>query len=207
MCAVFLRRRGSVKTIKLRGQKTVTGAWCTQHCSPEVLQTLRIRDSMPKPPLIPVARLALLTSGLSHATGLSIIKIHPRFMFESRSPAEGSVSFDKQSNTDRTETNVRTFLKRLARRGKSRFGCELPLSAIHYPLSAIRYPLSVAVHGPTSAVGPRPERAAGVQSHAPAFKQVNAESAPAQYNTTAGAVALLYSWNQICAVPYTESSA
>ncbi|GBP20743.1 hypothetical protein EVAR_14468_1 [Eumeta japonica] len=38
------KSKGSGEIIKLKGQKTVTAAWCTQHCSPEVLQTLRIRD-------------------------------------------------------------------------------------------------------------------------------------------------------------------
>ncbi|GBP17880.1 hypothetical protein EVAR_7873_1 [Eumeta japonica] len=33
---------GSVKAIELKGQKTVTAARDTQHCSPAVLQALRI---------------------------------------------------------------------------------------------------------------------------------------------------------------------
>ncbi|GBP77318.1 hypothetical protein EVAR_38136_1 [Eumeta japonica] len=41
--AVFFRNTSSIKVIKLIGLKTVTAAWYKQHCSPEVLQTLRIR--------------------------------------------------------------------------------------------------------------------------------------------------------------------
>ncbi|GBP24451.1 hypothetical protein EVAR_20775_1 [Eumeta japonica] len=41
--AVFIRSTGLVKAIKIRREKTVAAAWCTQHGLPEVLQTLRIR--------------------------------------------------------------------------------------------------------------------------------------------------------------------
>ncbi|GFU41041.1 histone-lysine N-methyltransferase SETMAR [Trichonephila clavipes] len=36
--AVFFRTTGLVKTIKLEGQKTVTGNWCTNECLPEILE-------------------------------------------------------------------------------------------------------------------------------------------------------------------------
>ncbi|GBP49165.1 hypothetical protein EVAR_80833_1 [Eumeta japonica] len=41
-----VRSTGMVKAIKLKEQDTVTAAWYTQHCLPEVLQTLRIRSLM-----------------------------------------------------------------------------------------------------------------------------------------------------------------
>ncbi|GBP71231.1 hypothetical protein EVAR_44869_1 [Eumeta japonica] len=50
MYAMFFRSTGLVKTAKLKGQKTVTAAWYTQHCLPEVLQTLIVRgfDAAPR---------------------------------------------------------------------------------------------------------------------------------------------------------------
>ncbi|GBP17780.1 hypothetical protein EVAR_102639_1 [Eumeta japonica] len=41
-----LQQKREVKVIKLKGQKTVAVTRCTQHCLPEVPQTLRVRDTL-----------------------------------------------------------------------------------------------------------------------------------------------------------------